>query len=137
MQAQILNLLHDLRAQRGLALVLVSHDLSVVRHATDHVLIMYDGSVIEEGPTLDILDHPAHWYSKALVESRPGRASAATEVLDDAEPDGCRYAPRCPARRDDCLAAIPPLAPRGASRIACLHPVHQPVVGEDGEHAGV
>jgi peptide/nickel transport system ATP-binding protein len=75
-QAQILNLLHDLREQRGLALVLVSHDLPVVRHATDHVLIMYDGEVVEEGPTLDVLDHPAHWYSRKLVESRPGRGRA-------------------------------------------------------------
>lgn len=136
-QAQILNLLHDLRVQRGLALVLVSHDLSVVRHATEQVLIMYDGCVVEEGPTLDVLDHPAHWYTKTLVESRPGRASAPPEVLGDEEPGGCRYAPRCPARRDDCLAAIPALAPVGARRIACLHPVPQPGAERDGEHADV
>jgi len=140
-QAQILNLLHDLREQRGLALVLVSHDLSVVRHATDHVLIMYDGCVVEEGPTLEVLDHPAHWYTRALTESRPGRAGAPLEVLDEAEPGGCRYAPRCPVRRDDCLAAIPPLAPHRDSRVACLHPVQEaapdaPPAGEDG-HAGV
>ncbi len=135
-QAQILNLLQDLREQRGLALVLVSHDLPVVRHATDRVLIMYDGCVVEEGPTADALDHPAHWYSRALVESRPGQGSGRAGTLgagldsalltsapDDTETPGCRYAPRCPARQQDCLAAIPPLAGRGESRVACLHPV--------------
>jgi oligopeptide/dipeptide ABC transporter ATP-binding protein len=149
-QAQILNLLHDLRAQRGLALVLVSHDLSVVRHATDHVLIMYDGCVVEEGPTLDVLDHPAHWYTKALTESRPGRGSgrAATlgagldSALAEVETPGCRYAQRCPAGQDDCLAAIPPLAPHGGSRVACLHPVQRAAEQEappagDGGHAGL
>ena len=147
-QAQILNLLQDLREQRGLALVLVSHDLTVVRHATDQVLIMYDGCVVEEGPTTSVLDHPAHWYSRALVESRPGRGSGRAGTLgagldsalltgapDDTELPGCRYAPRCPARQQDCLAAIPPLARRGGNRVACLHPAAGS--GEGGERADV
>ncbi len=75
-QAQILNLLGKLRAERDLALVLVSHDLGVVRHSTGHVLVMYDGAVIEEGPTDQVFDHPSHSYTKVLVAIANGGGHA-------------------------------------------------------------
>jgi ABC-type glutathione transport system ATPase component len=72
-QAQILNLLYSLRQQRRLALVLVSHDLGVVRQATDEVLVMHDGQVVEQGPTEQVFTQPRHAYTKSLLASRPGR----------------------------------------------------------------
>lgn len=123
-QAQILNLLATLRNARDLALVLVSHDLGVVRHSTDHVLVMYGGAVIEEGPTGEVFDHPSHPYTRTLVASRPGTASLASQTT--ATPvAGCLYAPRCPNRQEDCLTAPPPLEPHGTRRVACLHPLGQ------------
>jgi peptide/nickel transport system ATP-binding protein len=70
-QAQILNLLADLREQRGLALVLISHDLAVVRHMTDHALVMCAGHVVEEGPTAELFLDPRHSYTRVLLDSIP------------------------------------------------------------------
>jgi ATPase components of various ABC-type transport systems, contain duplicated ATPase len=72
-QANVLNLLLDLRAQRGLALVLISHDLSVVDYLTEHALVMLRGEVVEAGPTRQLLDSPQHEYTRTLLDSIPGR----------------------------------------------------------------
>jgi ABC-type glutathione transport system ATPase component len=72
-QAQILNLLRELRSRHGLALMLISHDLSIVRYATDRAIVMYAGQVVEEGPTAEVLDSPAHPYTRSLVDAIPGR----------------------------------------------------------------
>ena len=72
-QAQILNLLRELRGRHGLALVLISHDLSIVRYATDRAIVMYAGRVVEQGPTGEVLDAPAHPYTRSLVDAIPGR----------------------------------------------------------------
>jgi peptide/nickel transport system ATP-binding protein len=80
-QAQILNLLGTLRQQRRLALVLVSHDLGVVRQATDQVLVMYGGQVVEQGATEQVFTQPRHSYTKALLASRPG------QPLPESEPE--------------------------------------------------
>ncbi len=122
-QAQILSLLGTLRKEHNLALVLVSHDLGVVRHSTDHVLVMYDGAVIEEGPTEQVFDSPAHPYTKVLVESRPGSAPASALLAGEQHAAGCSYAARCRFSQEDCLAGPPPLVPHGRGRVACLHPV--------------
>lgn len=71
-QAQILDLLVELRAERGLALVLVTHDLAVIKHMTDNCLVMQDGIVVEEGPTQQILDRPQHDYTRTLVAAHRG-----------------------------------------------------------------
>jgi peptide/nickel transport system ATP-binding protein len=76
-QAQILNLFLDLRASRNLALVLISHDLGVVRYATDRAIVMYKGRIVEEGPSGRLLDAPEHDYTASLVRSIPGRHSQA------------------------------------------------------------
>ena len=75
-QAQILNLLLDLRAQNQLALVLISHDLAVVRYMTDEALVMLEGRIVERGATAQLLEAPAHPYTQRLVASIPGRGSA-------------------------------------------------------------
>jgi peptide/nickel transport system ATP-binding protein len=77
-QANVLNLLLDLRAQRGLALVLISHDLSVVDYLTDTALVMLHGRVVEAGPTRRLLDKPEHEYTRTLLNSIPGRSFAAS-----------------------------------------------------------
>jgi oligopeptide/dipeptide ABC transporter ATP-binding protein len=119
-QAQILNLLRSLRERRGLALVLISHDLSIVRYATDRALVMYGGQVVEEGPTEALLADPVHPYTRVLVDAIPGREGPAEMVRNDLEADGgCVFASQCPHVHDACLAQRPPL--RGdRQRAACV-----------------
>jgi oligopeptide/dipeptide ABC transporter ATP-binding protein len=120
-QAQILNLLRDLRQQRGLALVLISHDLSVVRYATDRALVMYGGEVVEQGPTSVLLDSPKHPYTRILVDSIPGRegpAEAQPNDLDNAA--GCVFARQCPMVAEDCLLSRPRLHSIKDHAVACI-----------------
>ncbi|HMJ03372.1 MAG TPA: ABC transporter ATP-binding protein, partial [Conexibacter sp.] len=119
-QAQILNLLRSLRERRGLALVLISHDLSIVRYATDRALVMYGGQVVEEGPTEALLVDPAHPYTRVLVDAIPGREGPAETVRNDLEVEGgCVFASQCPHVHDACLAQRPPLRGDG-QRAACV-----------------
>lgn len=121
-QAQILNLLERERADRNLALLLVSHDLQVVHHSTDHVLVMYGGRVVEEGPTAEVLTDPRHPYTRSLVEAHLGGADADAPA-DGRAYTGCVYASRCPRAKPDCEAEQPPLMAVGEGRRhACLHP---------------
>jgi ABC-type dipeptide/oligopeptide/nickel transport system ATPase component len=78
-QAQILDLLTDLRSERGLALVLVTHDLAVLKHMTDTCLVMQNGAVVEEGPTEQMLGEPQHSYTRALVAAHHGVAAGDGE----------------------------------------------------------
>ncbi len=129
-QAQVVNLLADLRAELGLALVFISHDLHVVRHLCDRVVVMYLGLVMEEGPAADIFRAPAHPYARALLAATPslrhrGAAGAplAGEVPSIAKPpSGCVFRTRCPMAQPACADAVPVLRPMpGAAdrRIAC------------------
>ena len=121
-QAQILNLLRQLRERRGLALVLISHDLSIVRYATDRALVMYGGQVVEDGPTEALLAAPAHPYTRVLVDAIPGREGPADTVANELEASGgCVFAPQCPHVHDACLRARPPLRGDG-HRAACVLP---------------
>lgn len=126
-QAQILELLAQLRETEGLATVLVTHDLGVVAGFADDVLVMYAGRVVEQAPVLDLFDQPRHPYTCGLFACVPQLQ------VDDAElnpiggspppmwaPDGgCPYAPRCPLRIDICDQMIPPLVSTGANAAAC------------------
>ncbi len=89
MQAQVLNLLADLRRRLGLAYLFISHDLSVVSHVTDRVAILERGRIVEEGPTGEVLRAPRHPYTRALLESylppHPGRARARLHAARTAE----------------------------------------------------
>ncbi|MBR0669651.1 ABC transporter ATP-binding protein [Neoroseomonas soli] len=130
-QAQVVNLLADLRAELGLALLFISHDLHVVRHLCDRVVVMYLGRVMEEGPARDIFRAPAHPYTRALLAATPslrhrGTAGAplAGEVPSIANPpSGCVFRTRCTMAQPACAEAVPPIEPMpGAAdrRIACL-----------------
>jgi oligopeptide/dipeptide ABC transporter ATP-binding protein len=125
-QAQILNLLNDLREQRGLALVLISHDLGVIHYATRTTYVMHSGRVVESGDTDEIFERPSHHYTQALLDSLPENGGAKLAARD-LEPRGCSFAARCPAMRPDCLAAPPPPKMIGPGhQVSCLYPAIAP-----------
>jgi len=102
-QAQILKLLRDLVDDRGLALLMITHNLGVVREAADTVYVMYAGSVVEHAPTAELFARPSHPYTRALIDCVPKLSCDATfRGIDGSLPDyaapppGCRFAPRCP-----------------------------------------
>ncbi len=125
-QAQLANLLVDLSRDLGLGLLLISHDLAIVRHVADAVSVMYLGLMVETGPTLPLWQLPLHPYSEALIGSVPhpdgtGFLPEALpgEVPDPANPpSGCRFHPRCPYVFDRCRADDPPLVPLQDGRAA-------------------
>jgi len=135
-QAQVLNLLDDLKARFGLTYVFISHDLSVVETISDRVAVMYFGSVVELATASDLFRAPRHPYTRLLLDSAPvpGRRHIEGEDKPVELPDpfaplpGCAFAPRCPRARDDCRAAHPPLAADGSKGgrghvAACFHPL--------------
>ncbi|MFC8801475.1 ABC transporter ATP-binding protein [Promicromonospora sp. NPDC057138] len=117
-QARILALLADLREREGLAMILVSHDLRVMAHVADDVVVMYAGRVCEQGPARAVLDRPYHPYTRALAANVPAVTSrtAIAEPLPGApaspfaRPSGCPFHPRCPMAADRCATEVP--APR-------------------------
>ncbi len=134
-QAQILNLLLDLRASLGLTYLLISHDLSVVRHLADRIGVMYRGRIVETGEADDVLGNPAHPYTRALLLAAPalGRRlelSPSTSQPASAVPaGGCRYAPRCRRRVElgspaDCVTQDPHLRPAWGAQFAACHFPH-------------
>jgi peptide/nickel transport system ATP-binding protein len=116
-QAQILNLLEDLQAEFELTYLFIAHDLSVVRHISDRVAVMYLGEIVERGPVDAIFEDPAHPYTDALLESvpRPDADEADRDVATLAgdvpsprdPPAGCRFHTRCPHAREACVAEAP------------------------------
>ena len=140
-QAQILDLLADLQREEDLAILLITHDMGVIEDATDRVNVIYAGEVVERAPTDELLDRPAHPYSRALLGSIPGRTAPGErlptiegEVPTPTEPaSSCRFAPRCPKAFDECDAVAPEHVDiEGTDRTAaCL--LHDPTVAEEGE----
>jgi peptide/nickel transport system ATP-binding protein len=131
-QAQILNRLLELQKERNVAYLLITHNVAAVRFAADRVAVMYLGQVIEYGPVRDLLEHPVHPYTKALLaavpQPDPGRRKKRYQIqgdipsLIDPKP-GCRFAPRCPFVIDRCRTADPPLTvhPGAHDRVvACI-----------------
>ena len=127
-QAQILNLLRDLREQLGVALLFISHDLRVVRYLCDRVIVMYLGQVVEEGRVEDVFSGPRHPYSRGLLSSVPDHAPDAPELMArvagepvslSALPVGCPFAPRCPIVQELCRIEAPALEGSERHRAAC------------------
>jgi peptide/nickel transport system ATP-binding protein len=131
-QAQILNLLKDLQTEMGLTYMIISHDLSVVRHVSDEVLVMYLGEIVEKGRSEDIFSDPAHPYTEALLKSIPEvglgdddwKEHLLTEELPSPRdpPSGCNFHTRCLEAREYCTTTEPELYDVGGSsqRSACF-----------------
>jgi len=125
-QAQILELLRRLRAELGMAVLLITHDLGVVSDFADRVAVMYAARLVEIGPALELFRSPAHPYTEGLLASLPrlGATVARLAAIPGqvpppfALPQGCRFAPRCAYAKAPCSAALPPLASVGAARAA-------------------
>jgi oligopeptide/dipeptide ABC transporter ATP-binding protein len=126
-QARILDLLADLRRERRLALLLITHDLGVVAQVADRVAVMYAGRIVEEAAAADLFARPAHPYTRGLMRSipDPDRPGTRLEPIPGAVPrpgawpTGCRFHPRCPHAMPRCRADEPPLLDAPASRAAC------------------
>ncbi|MEM8664720.1 MAG: ABC transporter ATP-binding protein [Pseudomonadota bacterium] len=130
-QAQVVNLLADLSQKLNLALIFISHDLHVVRHLSDRIIVMYLGRIVEEGPAEAVLSSPAHPYTRALQAATPSMKARASEPplegeLPDptAPPSGCAFRTRCPIAEPRCAEAEPPLEAVGEGRrAACIKPL--------------
>lgn len=129
-QAQILALLSRLAQERRMAMIFVSHDLSVVAQVSDRIAVMYAGRIVEQGPADDILGAPTHPYTAALLAATPSAAPPGERLrpIPGAPPDpagyvnGCRFQARCPLAQPDCATAPHQLRPVAASLSACIHP---------------
>jgi oligopeptide/dipeptide ABC transporter ATP-binding protein len=142
-QAQIINLLADLQSEFGLTYIFIAHDLSVVRHVSNRVAVMYLGKVTELAPVAQLYGAARHPYSNALLSAvpipDPAEATRRQRIILVGDvpspidpPSGCRFHPRCPKARPNCTTDDPELVPRlgdGANHVtACHYPVE---VGED------
>ena len=137
-QAQILSLLDDLRRERGLAILFITHDFGVVAQLCDRVAVMYAGRIVEEGPTKAVLAAPAHPYSARLIACVPelggGRRRLAAipglPPMLDALPEGCAFAPRCDRAQDACrrgeIAQTVIVAGTAPRAVRCLFPQETP-----------
>ncbi|MBC7369766.1 MAG: ATP-binding cassette domain-containing protein [Undibacterium sp.] len=131
-QAQILNLLAQLTKKMNLTLIFIAHDLSVVKHISDRVAVMYLGKIVELGLAADVIDHPRHPYTRALVSAIPTpnpdieRTRQRIVLAGDPPspinpPAGCAFHPRCAYAQEQCKLAPPPLIADGPSReVACI-----------------
>lgn len=130
-QAQVLNLLMELQQEFSLSYLFISHDLSVIQHISDRILVMYLGRVVEYGSRDEIFNNPKHPYTKILLDSAskilgghkdespevaPGEAPSALYL-----PKGCAFAPRCPKRTEHCLESIPHLEDKENRMVACFN----------------
>lgn len=127
-QAQVINLLIDLQDEFGLSYIFISHDLSVVRHLSDKVLVMYLGKVVEYGDRKQIFENPQHPYTKVLLESSPKvRGTRPPESRLDGElpsplnpPPGCAFHKRCPLATPRCRSEVPELQTKKDRQVACF-----------------
>ncbi|QIG46729.1 ABC transporter ATP-binding protein [Nordella sp. HKS 07] len=130
-QAQILDLLRDIQAESGMALMLITHDLGVVAEMAHKVMVLYAGRVAEMADVETLFDAPAHPYTQALLASIPSLDKSGDRLVTipgsvpgvGLMPKGCRFAPRCSHVKDDCRLAPPHLAGLGSAQsVACLRP---------------
>lgn len=134
MQAQIINLLQDLQEEHRFSYLFIAHDLTVVRHISHRIAVMYLGSIFEIGPSSSVYDSPLHPYTRALLAAVPqlGQAPPAVQLLSDELPDpvspppGCKFHPRCPQAMPCCRETVPPLLPTNADHAVACHLYHPP-----------
>ncbi|HXH59664.1 ABC transporter ATP-binding protein [Iamia sp.] len=138
-QAQILNLLEDLKTRYGLTVIFIAHDLAVVKNVSDRVAVMYLGRMCEVGPPDIIYSTPAHPYTEALLAAipepdpdkvDPDRVPLGGELPSPVSPpSGCHFRTRCPRADEVCVEVVPEMAPTGDGRfVACHHPLVETVV---------
>jgi len=141
-QGQLLDLLDDIKHARGLSMVFISHDLSVIRHIADRVAVMYLGRIVEVGETEPLFDSPQHPYTEALLSAVPNpdpRTNVTRTVLEGEIPDpkrppeGCNFATRCPDAMPECERLDPELAATDDGEVACL--LHHDVARSGGDEA--
>ena len=128
-QAQVINLMQDLQQEFGLSYIFISHDLSVVRHISDRIFVMYLGNIVEAGPADQIYRRPLHPYSRILLAAVPrpdpdARRARADRLRDELpsplhKPSGCAFRTRCPIAKPACTEAVPPLEERNGRWVAC------------------
>ena len=128
-QAQVLDLLMDLRDELGMAIMIITHNMGVIAEVADRVLVMYAGRIVEKSPAADLFDAPQHPYTRGLLACVPTlqqdrhRLIAIPGSLPEParRPPGCRFAPRCSYRIEACRTAIPPLVMQREDRaVACI-----------------
>lgn len=127
-RAGVLNVFRDVRDRLGLTAIYISHDLALVRYVCERTIVMYLGKVMEDGPTEDIVRHPLHPYTKALVAAvpvpHPDQSHAPLPIGRGAPdprnpPSGCVFRDRCPLAFDRCATDVPHLRPSGTRQVAC------------------
>jgi peptide/nickel transport system ATP-binding protein len=131
-QRSLMVQIKELQQQLGFAVVFVTHDMSLVSHFSDQLLVMYAGQVVEAGPTRTVFDTPAHPYSRGLLDAFPSIRGPRVELTGipgnppdlAAPPSGCRFHPRCPVVTPDCPNRQPELYPVGRVQARCL--LHEP-----------
>jgi oligopeptide/dipeptide ABC transporter ATP-binding protein len=137
LQAQIVRLINDLRAELHTAVLLITHDLGLVAELCERMYVMYASRIVEHGPVAEIFAGPRHPYTRALLEStlsieQPREfipiAGQPPDLLDP--PSGCRFHPRCPRAMDRCRAQVPQLSACGGSGAAVACWAHH-VSGEE------
>lgn len=128
-QAQIVELLIELREKLGLALLFIAHDLSLVRTLSDRIYVMYLGKIVESGKASEVLSAPKHPYTRALVQSVPTLDRTRPPIILKGEvpsfsnmPTGCSFQNRCPNRSGQCLQD-PQISQTGDRQVRCFHPV--------------
>jgi oligopeptide transport system ATP-binding protein len=158
-QAQVINLLEDLQDEFGLSYLFIAHDLSVVRHISDRVNVMYLGRIIESGTNEDVYERPAHPYTQALLSAVPSHDPALRgqkmrivlqgDLPSPADPpSGCHFRTRCWKAQDVCAVEYPQLVDRGQGHPSACHfadaqdvvhgaPPPDPLAGRSGEPEGV
>ena len=131
-QAQVLNILADLQSELELAYLFISHDLSVVKHIADEIMVMYLGKVVEAGDAKTIFANPSHPYTAALMSATPvadptrkkNRIMLTGELPSPLDPPtGCAFHPRCSAATDNCKKSAPTLESVNGRQVSCFHPV--------------
>jgi oligopeptide/dipeptide ABC transporter ATP-binding protein len=129
-QAEVLNLMRRLQDQNGMAMILITHNISLIRHVADRIAVAYLGRIVEEGPAKALLSAPAHPYTAALIAAQPhpnpDRRRTAPPILGEtpsllARPTGCEFRSRCPMAMDICASQAPLTRGDGTGRVVRCH----------------